>query len=85
VSWNQFWKMWPPTCKCTFNYIDESLTSPIVLSMERSRQEKMMLDTDNGVLLKAGIKLSVWNDLLMKDHLYSGMLFYDEGNVCCVI
>jgi hypothetical protein len=39
-------------------------------------------ENDNGLLLKAGVNLHVWNELLEKDHLYKGMLYYDEGNVC---
>lgn len=43
---------------------------------EQDTEEK-----DNGILLKAGVNLSVWNELLDKDHLYKGMLYYDAGNV----
>ncbi len=39
-------------------------------------------DGENGVLVKDGVSVECWNKFLLKNHLYKGMLWFEDGKVC---
>ena len=39
---------------------------------------------ENGVLIKERVNIECWNKLLLKNHLYKGMLWFEDGKVCII-